>query len=152
MITYQVEPFSKMYHEGMALFDEHWDEIARHKEHIKLNPDYDKYISLERMGVVHVVTARNDGCLIGYAINFVAPNMHYQDWLYSVNDIIYISIDYRKTGAGYRLLRFMEKELKKIGVTNIHLSMKLAHDFGPLMESLGYTAIERLYEKFIGDQ
>jgi GNAT superfamily N-acetyltransferase len=148
-ISYQVEAVTNLIEEIKPLLQSHYEEIARHKDKIKLNPDYDKYIELDRIGLVHVVTARDEGSLVGYFISFVISHLHYKDHIMSTNDILYISPSHRKGTTALKLIRFTESTLKSRGVTKILINMKLAHDFSSLLERMGYVEIERVYEKML---
>lgn len=148
-VTYQVEPASALIEEIKPLLEAHYEEIARHKNKIALNPDYERYAELDRLGMVHAVTVRDSGKLVGYYISFVVPHLHYKDHLMSLNDIVYLSPVYRKGFTAIRMFKFAEHNLRGKGVTKIHINMKLAHDFGPVLERIGYVEIERIYEKML---
>ena len=151
MITYQEEPLEDCLEEIKPLIEIHWEEIALYKDKIKLNPDFDKYLLLDSLGMLHVLTARDQGTLIGYFISFVQPNMHYKESVFAVNDILYIHPEYRKGSTGYKLFKKAEKSLKEIGVDVIIIHAKVNNDFKPLMDKLEYERIEYNYSKYIGD-
>ena len=148
-ITYQIEQFSRLIGELKPLLQSHYEEIARHRDKIALNPDYDKYRELDRMGYLHGVTARDEGKLVGYFLSFVVPHLHYKDHVMSTNDVVFVSKEYRKGTVGARLFKFGEETLREKGVAKMHVNVKLANDFGSLLERLGYVAIERIYEKML---
>lgn len=148
--AYQVEPYEQAIEGMRLLYQEHWEEVALDKGAIRLNPDYAKYSALAKAGILNVVTARVSGELIGYHISMVWPHIHYADSLTAFTDIFFLKREYRKgTGAGVRLLKFMEKSLRERGVQKIYMGTKLLHDIGPLLERLGYKAIERIYTKVL---
>lgn len=149
MITYQTEKLFGLLDEIKPLLVAHYKEIARNQDKVKLNPDYDKYRALDKAGMVHSVTARDEGKLIGYYISIVAPHLHYRDCIMAMNDVLFISPEYRKGFIAFKLLKYGEKTLKDRGVGVIHMNMKLANDFGILMERLGWIEIERIYEKVL---
>jgi len=149
MITYSVEKLSDIFDELKPLLQCHYEEIARHKDVIKLNPDYDKYKVMDNAGYLHTVTARDGGKLIGYFVSFVMPHLHYKDCIMSVNDVLFIEKNYRKGFVAMRMFKFAERTLKERGVLKIHINMKIAHDFGILLERIGYVEIERIYEKML---
>lgn len=153
MITYQEEKIIDILEELDPLLTDHYEEIAWRKDKIKLSPDYDKYLKLEEMGILHTVTAREPdaGKLVGYFISFVQPHLHYSDTLYAVNDILYMSPEYRATEASANLFRFAEESLKSIGVDVITLHMKVWLPFEALSSYLGYEKIEYNYSKYIGE-
>lgn len=148
-ITYQIESFGGLINEIKPLLQSHYEEIARHRGKIALNPDYDKYRELDRMGFLHGVTVRNEGKLIGYFLSFVIPHLHYKDHIFSSNDVVFVSKEYRKGTIAAKMFKFAEATLKEKGVTKMHVNVKLANDFGSLLERLGYVPIERIYEKIL---
>lgn len=147
MYTYQKERLPDIKDELAPLLSLHWEEIARHRDEIKLNVDWATYLELDALGILHITTARCDGRLIGYVINFVTPHLHYRDWVMANNDILFVHPDYRKGRVFLKLLNYTEQLLADRGVKNLYIHMKTAHDFSPILERLGYTEIERNFEK-----
>ena len=128
------------------LYLEHWEEVALNKDAIPLKMDYGRYNKLDDAGALHVVTARNDGELIGYHMSMVWTHMHYADSLTAFTDIFFLRKEYRKgTGAGIKLFKFMINSLRERGVQRIYMGTKLSLDIGPILERLGFKAIERIY-------
>ena len=127
------------------LLQEHYEEICEYKDIMKLNPDYNKYLELQKLGMLHTVTVRDEGKLIGYAITFTIKNLHYQDCLMGLNDILFISKPYRNGSLAIRLLKYVEDALKNKGVQILHYHIKVKHDHARLFEKLGYVCIEKLY-------
>lgn len=150
-VTYQIEKLSNVLSEMKPLLQKHWEEVALHKDVIKLNPDYDEYQELEDAGVVRIATARDGEALIGYFITMSQPHLHYKDHIYAVNDILYLSEEYRGADTAVGLFQFAEKDLKDLGVDVLIISMKTAKPFDALCEALGHTNVERTYSKFIGE-
>ena len=122
-----------------------------YKDKIALNPDYDKYLDMDNMGLIHTVTVRDDNKLVGYYISFIMPNMHYKDHTYALNDVLFLEESYRKTGTAVGLFTFTEECLKDMGVSVMAIHMKTALPFDSLCEYLNYDYAERLYMKFIGE-
>jgi len=150
MITYQEESAKDCLEEIKPLIEMHWEEIALYKDKIKLDPDFDKYLLLDSMGMLHILTVRDDAKLIGYFISFIQPNMHYKESVFATNDILYVDPAYRKGSVGYKLFKKAEKSLKEIGVDVIVIHSKVNNDFKPLMDKLGYERIEYNYSKHTG--
>jgi len=151
MITYQVELLKNCLEELKPLLVEHYGEIALNQDKIDFNPDYDRYLQLEELGVTHTVTVRDGGNIVGYYISFVSPHMHYQDHLYAMNDIMYVDPSCRGGTIAFKMMKFAEKELKDIGVSVMMLHMKTAHRFDRLCEAVGMSRVEVNYAKYIGD-
>ena len=150
MIEYKEETFDQVIDEIKPLLEDHWEEIALNKEVIKLNPNYEMYEKLCNSGVMKIITARNDGKLIGYCICIIAYNLHYKDSLTATNDIFFISKDYRKGSTGVKLFIKNEEILKSYGVQRLIMNTKVHQDVGAIFERLGYKQTERVFGKLIG--
>src|SRR6516165_1241323 len=86
-IRFTVERFESVMPELPPLFYEHWVEVAVDKDRIALDPDFNRYIALDRAGVLAMQTVRRDGQLKGYFISEVFPHLHYQRTLMAIQDI-----------------------------------------------------------------
>lgn len=150
MITLQVETVDECLVDIQPLIEDHWQEIGIHKDKMKLNPDYNAYYSLEKLGMLHIVTARESDELVGYFISIVQPHIHYKSNIQAMNDILFVDKRFRGRSLGIKLFLFAEKELKKIGVSFISIHSKTQQDLKPLVERLGYTHSENVYTKWIG--
>ena len=152
MVKYKQEFLSSCQKDCQYLIELHWEEIALNKEKIKLNPDWEKYKSLEELGALKIFTARDDvNKLVGYFVVIVGANLHYKDHIFAENDIIYLHKDYRKGFTGVKLIKFAEKCLKDDGVSVLKINTKVHQPFDKLVNYLGFGLIERVYTKYLGD-
>jgi len=149
-MRYQIESLVECLEDMKPLLEKHWKEVAWYQDEIKLNPSYDKYLQLEELGMLHIVTVRDGEELVGYNINFINSHLHYSDHVYAVNDIIFLKPEYRNVGVAIGLLEVTEQELKKLGVSVVTIHMKTDHPFKSLMEHAEFTQQEHIYSKLIG--
>ena len=126
MITYQVEKYSDCVEELKQLYPEHYEELSVTKS-IPLEPNYEVYKNIEDIGILKVVTCRNDEDLIGYILFIVTPHLHYKSCITAVEDIYFVRKDYRKGRTGIKLFQFAEKYLKEQGVHRIIYEIGRAH-------------------------
>ena len=150
MIEYKEETFDQVIDEIKPLLDNHYEEIALDRDVIKLNPDYETYKKLCDSGVMRIITARDDGKLVGYLIAIIKYHLHYKDSLTAFNDIFYVDKQYRKGMTGVKLFIKAEEILKKYGVQRVAMNTKLHHDVGAIFDRLGYKETERVFTKMIG--
>ena len=150
MLTFAVESYRKVVHELKELYPRHWEELALDKDEIALDPDYERYMSFDLAGMIHLFTARDGRKLVGYFIFIVLPSLHYKKSLQAYYDIFYLLPEYRKGWNGIRFVRFAESSLKKAGVQKMYVGVKLNHDFGKVFEYLNFQPAERIYTKLIG--
>jgi L-amino acid N-acyltransferase YncA len=150
MTTIEEEPITHaLLDEMMPMFEAHRQELTAFKD-IPLKVDKDKYVALNAAGAYHAYIARSDsGDIVGYVGYMISPNLHYADYTYAMQDVFYVDPSRRGVMIGLQLLRYADDELKKLGVSVVTQHSKLAHDFKPLMDRLGYNAVETIYMKRI---
>lgn len=152
MIVFATEKWADIYPELAPLLVQHWQEIASNHDRIPLDVAYDRYLALCEAGVLHVLSARADGKLVGYHVALVTGHLHYQSTLHCITDVYYLVPQYRKVQTGIELFREVERQMKARGVVKLFTGVKLhTHDgkTGKLFEFLGYTHTENLYMKLI---
>lgn len=150
MIEYKVETIKDCLEEMKPLLLLHYKEVAMYQDKIELDPDYDKYLSYEDLGMIHLVTVREDGELVGYHLSTLINNLHYKQDKYAVNDILYIKESLRNSKVGLEMFKYAEETLKEEGVSVMTVHMKTALPFDSLCEGLDYDYAERIYTKYIG--
>ncbi len=149
VIAYQKETWAKLLPELPALFVMHWQEVGLDREKIPLDPDWERYALLEAQGILHMVTARDDGILIGYYVALVLPHLHYKSSRTAFSDIFFIHPEYRRGLTGYKLFLETEKMLKKLGVQKSYVMTKQHLPLNILMKRLKYRFIEKIYTKLL---
>lgn len=144
-MKYQREKAHDVIAEIKPLIEKHYLEIA-HFQDIPLVPDYQAYMNAEDNGALRVFTVRSeDGLMIGYAIFFVRLNIHYSTSLQASQDILFVDPDHRGTGAKFIL--WCDQQLKDEGVQAVYHHVKEAHNFGPMLERMGYQLVDLIYTR-----
>lgn len=143
-MKFQRESFAEAYKDAASLVEQHYQEIARYKD-IPLNPDEKNYLAIEESGMLRVFTVRIDGAMIGYAVYFIKNNMHYQDSKQALQDVLFIQKD--KRGQGREFIAWCDEQLKSEGVDVVYHHVKAKHNFGPMLERMGYELIDLIYGK-----
>jgi len=138
------ETSEEVINEIAPLFEAHFREIAHYPD-IPLNVDYDAYLRLEARGCLRIYTIRVGLELVGYAIFAVARSMHYSGSLQARQDVIYLDPRYRHGRLGFRFIGWCDTQLKAEGVQVVFQHVKAAHNFGPMLERLGYELIDYMY-------
>lgn len=131
--------------EIQPLLKEHWAEIAQYPD-IPLDPDFFQYRRAERAQQLRIFTARKDE-LIGYAIYILAPALHYRSSLQAKQDVLYLKPAHRAGRIGWRLIEFADEQLRKDRVQIVHQHVKWNHNFGPLLDRIGYGLSEYIYSR-----
>jgi hypothetical protein len=145
-MQFQRERFLDVVKEAAPLLVRHWKEIA-HYQDIVLDPDVSAYHYLEKCGGLRVFTARDEGKLAGYVVFFVRHNMHYKESLQAVQDVLFLDEPYRKGFTGIKLIKYADESLADDGVQVVYHHVKAAHDFGPILERMGYRLVDLIYAR-----
>lgn len=149
IVTYASEKLADIRPELELLLPLHYEEIARDKHIIALDPDWDSYFAMERAGIIQCVTARTLGKLIGYHVSAIQPNLHYKQSLTARTDLYFILKEYRVGRVGIELFKEVEREWRYRGVQKAFTATKLAQDKGRIFLHLGWTEIERVFAKVL---
>lgn len=97
------------------LFQEHYEEIARNKEVMKLNVNWPLYEALDEKQVLFVYLAMQDNVCIGYSLNIVTNHLHYADLNYVQNDVLFVKKELRGSRIGLRLMKVTEDHARSLG-------------------------------------
>lgn len=142
-MIFAITTIKEILEEAKPLLQKHWQEIAHYKD-IPLDPDYDQYIKLEELGITRTFSARTkDGVLIGYAVFFVRPHIHYRSCIMAHQDVIFIHPERR--GIGFFFIAFCDEALRKEGIQVVSQHMKSKFSFGPMLERIGYELMDLVY-------
>ena len=142
MLIFDLEPLSNCYAEAIPLFKKHWQEIA-YLNNLKPDPEFSKYESLEKHKILRFYTARKQGSLIGYAIFFVQPHLHFKKSIFAYCDIVFILPKHR--GFGYDFIRWCNDNLKREGTEVILYEVNKLHDYGNLLKRQGFKHTGDMY-------
>lgn len=154
-ITYQWEQFPALVREIAPLFRAHWQEIATNKADVPLDPNYDLFCQYALAGVLHVLTVRADGVLVGYVFAMIGPHLHYESTLWCHVDMFWLDPQYRSGWTGVRmffeLLRWCrEKNARVVSVVEkLHFRNKHNRRVERLFRYLGFKPIERVFRLFL---
>jgi len=111
--------------------------------------DWETYAKLEDLGLVKIFTARDNGKLVGYLWVILSPNLHSKGTTVASDDGLFVSKEYRGKQVAQDLIRFTEQCLKEDGLKVFCISGTHENPIGPLMNRMGYTAIETKYQKVL---
>lgn len=151
MITAHIESFEERLDELKTLLPLHYKELALNQDHVPLDPQYHVYIERERNGGLLFVALREGGEMVGYFIGFIAPGLHYQTCLTCTMDIFFIRKDKRNGGAGLKMFRFVEMELRRRGVKRWFMGSKIHADASALFKRIKAEPVETYFSKWLGD-
>lgn len=143
------EPLQQWLREAAPMLEAHWREVAPNQDKMALNPDFQKYYTLEASRLLHSYTLRDDaGKLVGYAVFLVSPTMHFRDHQLAYNDSIYVDLS-RGRGFAPWLIRFAERDLKALGVSKVVIQATTTNRFGELLDRMDYGLEATVHSKML---
>lgn len=148
-MVYQEERLAACMAEIEPLLKMHFDEVSPDKEAMPLKVNWQQYLLMNLSGRLAFFTAREGTELAGYAAFFLYDHPHHAGIEVAQNDVVFLHPKHRKGGAGYRLLKFCEEQLKQRGVRQMIVGVTPARDFSPLLYRMGYKDEEKLVSKIL---
>lgn len=149
MVSFTREVLCEVVQEIQPLLEMHYDELCLNRDRVALDPQWDQYLLLERLGRLAIFTARDDGRLVGYSAFFVQQHMHYAGLLTAQNDVFYLVQEHRRGTTALRFLRYTEQALKDLGAHKVIYHCKLSNQFAPILHRLGFADEEVMVGKML---
>lgn len=144
-MDFALEVFTpKLYGEMWPIFEAHYKEIS-HYQDIPLSPDTLHYDTLQKVGILRVYTVRDSGKLVGYCVFSVGKNPHYDTSVQAKQDILFLSKELRGGMNGFKFIQWCDEQLHKEGVQVVYHHVKKSHNFGPVLERMGYELVDLIY-------
>ena len=137
------------------MLDEHWAELGVTKEDdCPLDPDFERFIQLDDLGLLRVWAARDGKTLAGYLAWFIQPHIHYRSTLHAVEDLYLLSAPYRQGLNGYRFFTTAIDALRDLGVKRciVHSKVHFEPERGGLVQffaRLGFVHTDNLYIRIL---
>jgi hypothetical protein len=151
MIEFRPITVAEFRRESPALLAEHYEELARNKEVIKLAPNWEGYEGLERVGRLYTLSVWDDGEMVGYSVFMFGTSLHYRETSYASNDVLFLKASHRAGITGVKLIRECERQLAKLGVKKIFWRVKYGTVMEKLLPRMGYEPEEHTLAKLLGE-
>lgn len=126
--------------------------IAHHDHEIpqlglEADPDFNAYKKMNDAKALRIFTARVAELLVGYQVYFIGYHPHRRGSLEATQDILYLDPEVRQGLVGLKFIKFCDRELSKDNVRVIHHAIDADHDFGVLLERMGYKLTDLVYSR-----
>tara|TARA_R100000152_G_C6759177_1_gene183097 strand:+ start:588 stop:1097 length:510 start_codon:yes stop_codon:yes gene_type:complete len=131
------------------LFEEHYEEVARNKQVMKLKPNWPLYEKIDLTGWLFIYVAMQGDVCIGYSMNIMMHHLHYADLRIAQNDVLFIKKEFRGGRLGLRLLKVTEDHAKSEGCKLMLWHAKEDTTLDKLLPRLNYGVQEIMYSKEI---
>jgi GNAT superfamily N-acetyltransferase len=149
MVEIRESTVDEMFEVCRPLLERHWDEIARNKHLMVLNPDVAKYQRMEAAGMLLILAAWEGAELVGYSVSMIETTLHYADLTVCVNDVVFVLPESRHAQTGLRLIKETESMAKQRGAQLMLWHAKEGTALHALMPRIGYEVQDIIYSKEI---
>lgn len=141
-----IELYEEVFEELLPLAEEHWDEVpfGPWKE-LGLQLNHEMYFVLEEQGFLRLITARDEGELVGYLALLASEMNHHKGIYQATSDVIYVDPAYRDKGVAKAMLEFAFQDMKANGVEFLNLAVNPNYDFSEFCERSGGVLTEKIY-------
>lgn len=150
MIKFAVESLAEILPEMEPLLREHWSEIAP-VEDAPYDPNLELYQYFDSVGMLLIISARDDDKLVGYFACILRPHPHSQKIITAVEEAFYVIPDKRKHSIGQRLIKLMLVALQERKVHKLYTHEFVGHKIGPLYEKLKFKKLYTIYGRSVGE-
>ncbi len=111
----------------------------------------DMYNNMEGAGALHTIGAFSDDILVGY-ITLLSPILPHYSVLVTVAESFFVAKEYRKNGAGLKLLREAEKYAKERGSPGLLVSAPSGGALAEVLSRMDYVETNRVFFRKISDE
>jgi GNAT superfamily N-acetyltransferase len=105
-------------------------------------PNWPAYRALEAAGLLHPITARLDGLLIGFVGVLLAPPI-------ATTERIFVLKAHRKSGAGLKLLHVAEEAARRLGSPVLQVVAPIDGGLSKVLPRVGYRESNRVFFKIL---
>lgn len=149
-VVFQRERLAPILRELTPLIEADWRENGVDHERVPLRLNFGQYLDYDLLGVLQIVTAREDGCLVGFVFAFVHPHIDHKDTAYALVNWYWLSPLHRGRGIGEAMAQTLLDFLRTAKVLVVEVSEKVARAHG-LWERLGFHTTDVVYRKLLED-
>jgi GNAT superfamily N-acetyltransferase len=104
----------------------------------------DAYKHLENTNSIYVIGAFLEEVFIGYII-MLSPILPHYSVRVAVVESYFVAKEYRKTGAGLRLLHEAERQAQEVGAFGAFVSAPFGGNLAEVLPHLGYDETSRIF-------
>lgn len=141
-LSIQPERFEAVADELPPLFARYGEELGK----AETEPDWTNLFRMALAGTLRVVTLRDNGTLVGFAISIVGPHLMYKSVVHGITIALFIDKPYRHGWTGLKFLAKNRDILHEWGCMRISVGEDATQQsLSKVYERVGYELAERLY-------
>lgn len=150
MADFAVEDYATVRQEAEALAVAHWQETeaAMYGEQAGVPITDAAWENMAALGLLHIVTAREAGALVGYAVFVLAENINMPGRVQASNLALYLAPTVRGDPfLAVKILRWAEGSLRGRGVASVAYISPVSRPCDALYRRLGAVMTETTWHK-----
>ena len=134
------------------LVAQNWYEAEDFRDEIELDVDWEKYITLEDLGMLGFYTVRNNkDKLVGYAAVFADNNLHHKQDIFAKIETFFVHPKHRSHGTALKFFQYVIDDIKRHDVSLITFSVKYKHLIEKVLPRYDFKPIETLFALLVKD-
>ena len=149
-VTFQRERLGPILRQVLPLLRRDWEENGVDRDRVPFSLNLDQYLSYDLLGILQIVTARDQGALVGYIFAYVHPHIDHSNMGWAMLTWYWLYPEYRGGGIGDAMLQSMEKFLRAARVSVVEATRKLDAQHR-MFERNGYRDIDIVSRKLLED-
>ncbi|MEE8207874.1 MAG: GNAT family N-acetyltransferase [Nitrosomonadaceae bacterium] len=115
---------------------------------LKHEVDHKQFIDMDEMGLLQIITAREDGELVGFHISTIANDIFYKGKKTAFVMLYFMKKENRGGGNALSMFEYADKVFKGSNIDRAFMSRKIHLNNEKLFDKLGFNQIESNYEKY----
>lgn len=149
-----IEHFTDMVDEIRPLHEAHFGETEVLYLDEPFEPNYERYMTLEKSGDFVCFTVRVGGQMVAYIQYYLYDDLHARQAKNAREDAFYVHPSCRGNGVGAQLLEYAEIALRRLGCQYVGMTTKAplgGVDIGPFLERRNYRPCAVYYQKNLSE-
>lgn len=140
-------PYELFWLEARPLVEAHWNEAGTFRHALSLRPDHERYLALERAKVLHILTARRDGAIVGYFLLHVTKHPRDVTAKIGMDDAMFALPSVRRFLVGHKMRTMAMERCKELGADVIYFRHKADRQGDAWLKANGFEPIELVFGK-----
>jgi hypothetical protein len=128
------------------LHEAQWQETEGHRHGLPFSPDYEAGLRFEKAGALVQFTIRRDGELVGHMRMYLQSSVHTRT-RFAHEDTIYIVPQHRTGMLGVAMVRYVERQLRKLDVREIRFDTKHSNRADAILRRCGHAPVATRWVK-----
>jgi GNAT superfamily N-acetyltransferase len=147
-VKFRRERLAPILREIQPLLKRDWLENGIDREAAPLEIDFARYLDMDLVGILQIITARDEELLVGYAFAYVHPHIDHCGVGWAMLTWYWLFPEYRHAGIGNAMIEAMEGFLREAKVSVVEVSEKITSKHG-LFDRRGYRDVDVVKRKLL---